>query len=171
LPITQKEQVMDRRNRVWQLYSQGKSQRAIVRDIKNTDGIEISQKTVCNDLIALRKESDNFVTDNRKRIREEYAKVMSNLEQLKENAWNQFNAIDDKNSSVKTAFYDTILKINHSILTLLSVGDVIEMETKLSQTNENMKEIKQEMMMREEEEGGEISSNNNEQRYRSQAKF
>lgn len=83
--------------------------------------------------------------DHRQRIVEEYTKVMSNLEQLRAHGWKQFNAIEDKNSSVKTALYDTLMKINNNILTLLSVGDAIEMELKVSQANDNVKEIKQEM--------------------------
>ena len=145
MPITQKEQVQARRNRIWQLYSQGLSQRDIVKDIKDRDGVEVSQKTVCNDLIELRKDAENFVRDHRKHIAEEYSKVMSNLEQLRAEAWKQFRMIENKDSSVKVALYDTIQSINNNILILLSVGDAIEMELKVQDVSENAKEIRKEM--------------------------
>jgi hypothetical protein len=145
VPITQKEQVQARRNRIWQLYSQGLSQRDIVKDIKDRDGVEVSQKTVCNDLIELRKDAENFVRDHRKHIAEEYSKVMCNLEQLRAEAWKQFRMIENKDSSVKVALYDTIQSINNNILILLSVGDAIEMELKVNDVSENAKEIRKEM--------------------------
>ncbi len=99
-----------------------------MKDIKEGDGIEISQKTVSNDLVVLKEEAESFVRDNRKQIAEEYKKVMSNLEQLRAEAWKQFRKIENKDSNVKVALYDTIQSINNNILNLLSIGDLIEIE-------------------------------------------
>ena len=105
----------------------------------------MTRRTVGYDLEWLREDALNFVIDNRKHIAEEYKKVMSNLEQLRAEAWKQFRKIENKDSSVKVALYDTIQSVNNNILVLLSVGDAIEMELKIKAANKNTKEIREEM--------------------------
>jgi orotate phosphoribosyltransferase-like protein len=142
VPISKQEQIQQRRVRVWQLYSQGLTQEEIAKELQP---FHVTRRTVGYDLEWLREDALNFVIDNRKHIAEEYKKVMSNLEQLRAEAWKQFRKIENKDSSVKVALYDTIQSVNNNILVLLSVGDAIEMELKIKAANKNTKEIREEM--------------------------
>jgi arginine repressor len=60
LTITKEEQIAQRRVRVLELSSQGLTQYEIVGEIKAM-GIDISQKTISNDLAFLRKDAIEFV--------------------------------------------------------------------------------------------------------------
>lgn len=153
MPITKKEQMEQRRTRVWELYSQGMTQERICDELKP---FHVSRRTIGNDILWLKKDAANFVRDNRKNIAEEYRKVMSNLEQLRREAWSQFR--QTKNESVKTNLYDVIESINYSILNLLSVGDMIELEL-LKRVREEVEEAREEMVMSSIAVGG--NNNNN----------
>jgi hypothetical protein len=92
----------------------------------------------------LRKDAANFVRENRKNIAEEYKKAMSNLEQLRVEAWRQFAQISNKESSVKVALYDKIQSLTNNILILLSVGDTIELEM-IKTAQQEAEDIRKEM--------------------------
>jgi hypothetical protein len=142
VPISKQEQIQQRRNKVWELYSQGLTQEEISDKL---GPFHVTRRTIGYDIEWLRKDSTaNFLKDNRKIIAEEYKKVMSNFEQLRKEAWAQFHKIENKDSNVKVALYDTIQSINKNILQMLSVGDMIEMELKIKNANENVKEIREE---------------------------
>lgn len=144
MPISKTEQIAQRRTRVWELYSRGMTQEEIADELEKVHGV--SRRMIGYDLEILKKDSvTNFMKANRKNIAEEYRKVMSNLEQLRKEAWVQFSEIKNKDSNAKVALYDTIQSINNNILVMLSVGDIIEMEMKVKAANENVKEIRQEM--------------------------
>lgn len=120
------------------------TQEEIADELEKVHGV--SRRMIGYDLEILKKDSvTNFMKANRKNIAEEYRKVMSNLEQLRKEAWVQFSEIKNKDSNAKVALYDTIQSINNNILVMLSVGDIIEMEMKVKAANENVKEIRQEM--------------------------
>jgi transcriptional regulator len=140
--ISKQEQIQQRRNRVWELYSQGLTQEEIAAQL---EPFHVSRRMVGYDLEWLKKESiADFLSDNRKKIAEEYKKAMSNFEQLRAEAWKHFRQAKNE-SNIKVALYDTIQSINNNILILLSVGDMIEMELKIKTANENAKEIREEM--------------------------
>lgn len=143
--ISKQEQITARRAEVWNLFCQGLTQQEISKEFEKK--YHVSQQTISIDIRWLKEHYvKDFMKDHRKKIAEEYAKVMSNLEQLRAKAWKQFNSLeDDNNSTVKTTLYDTLLKINNNILVLLSIGDSIELESKIIQAKDNAQEIKQEM--------------------------
>jgi uncharacterized protein YpuA (DUF1002 family) len=123
--ITQKQQQEERRARVLELHSQGLSQRDIVKAF-NDVGLEISQKTVSNDLVELKKEAVEFVKKNRENLAFEYQQVMSNLYQLRKEAWKHFNST--RTEAIKADLYGILESINSEIMNLLAVGDMIEKE-------------------------------------------
>ena len=144
MPISKQEQIQQRRTRVWELYSRGLTQEKIADELEK---YHVSRRTIGYDLEYLKKDSANFVTEHRKRIAEEYAKIMSNLEQLRREAWEQFSEIKkkDNDSNIKVSLYNIIQSINNNILDVLSVGDMIEMEMKVKAVNSDAKEIREEM--------------------------
>jgi hypothetical protein len=143
VPISKQAQIDQRRDRVWQLYSQGLTQEQIAKELEPFQGV--SRRMIGYDLEWLKKDSINFVMDHRKTVAQEYKKVMSNLEQLRAEAWKQFRMIENKDSNVKVALYDTIQSINNNILILLSIGDAIEMEIKLKRAKEQTQQIAEDM--------------------------
>jgi hypothetical protein len=140
--LSKEEQTLQRRAEVWKLYSQNKTQQEIADEMEK---FHISQQTVSRDLAFLKQDAANFVKENRKYIAEEYAKVMSNFEQLRKEAWKQFNKAND-DSNIKIALYDKLLDINNNIMNLLSVGDMIDIElTTLKSVGEHADKIREEL--------------------------
>jgi ABC-type phosphate transport system auxiliary subunit len=104
------------------------TQQEISDYLKENNFPYVSRRQIGYDIDHARNEAGTFVKEHRTNIAEEYKKVYSNLEQLRAEAWRQFSAIKDVNSTVKTSLYDKIQSVNNNILTMLSVGDVIELE-------------------------------------------
>jgi transcriptional regulator len=126
--ISKQEQIQQRRTKVWELYSRGMTQDEIAEYLKENNYPPISRRQIGYDIEWLRKDAANFVRENRKNIAQEYKKAMSNLEQLRVEAWRQFSQINDKESSIKVALYDKIQSLTNNIMTLLATGDTIELE-------------------------------------------
>lgn len=150
--ITKEEQIEQRRSRVLELSAQGLTQYEIVADFEKM-GISISQKTISNDLTALKKDAVEFVKKNREHIAFEYQQAFSNFYQLRKEAWKHFNTT--KSEGVKTSLYSILESINNNIMTLTSVGDIIEKEITAEQLQEAAKETKEELQ--------ELMNNSNEE--------
>jgi DNA-binding CsgD family transcriptional regulator len=120
--ITKEQQIADRRQAVLTLSAQNLTQHEIAKKLV------ISQKTVSNDLEWLRRDSVQYVKQNKEEIAFEYKQVMSNLYQLRKLAWQHLNSATPDN--VKISLYSIIENINSNIMTMLSTGDLIEMEIK-----------------------------------------
>ena len=88
----------------------------------------MSRRQIGYDIEWHRKEATNFIKENRRMLAEEYKRAHSNLEDLRTEAWRQFEAITDPQSTVKTSLYDKIQSLTNNIMTLFSVGDTIEQE-------------------------------------------
>jgi hypothetical protein len=122
---------------VLELSAQGLTQQEIVGEFSKI-GIDISQRTISNDLAFLRKDAVEFVKKNREHVAFEYRQALSNFYQLRKEAWKHFYSTNDE--GIKTHLYGVIESINNDIMNLLAVGDMIELEllkTKMSliQTN------------------------------------
>lgn len=101
------------------------TQYEIVGEFKKMD-INISQKTISNDIAWHRKDAVDYIKRNREQIALEYKLIMSNFHQLRREAWKHFRSTG--NDTVKSNLYGIIESINDNILNLLSVGDLIEIE-------------------------------------------
>jgi arginine repressor len=80
--ITKKEQIVQRQAKVLELSAQGLTQHEIVREFSKM-GINISQKTISNDLAFLRKDAIEFVKQNREHVAFEFKQTLSNFYQLR----------------------------------------------------------------------------------------
>jgi predicted transcriptional regulator len=133
-----KEQHIDRRRQtVLELSSEGLTQQEIASKLL------ISQKTVSNDLAWLKKDSIEFLKKNRENVAFDYHQALSNFYQLRKEAWKQFNST--KSETIKTSLYDILESINNNIMTLSSVGDIIEKEVTVEQLQAASKETKEEL--------------------------
>jgi hypothetical protein len=145
VPISKIEQIDQRRNLVWQLYSRGMTQQEISDYLVENNYPPVSRRQIGYDIIWSKKESLVFVKENKKKLAEEYKKAVSNLEQLRAEAWKQFAEVaDDNNSPIKVAMYDKIQSLTNNIMTLYSVGDTIHQEM-LKNMQEEADDIKKEM--------------------------
>jgi DNA-binding transcriptional regulator LsrR (DeoR family) len=80
LIISKQQQIEHRRHAVLELSAQGLTQQEIA------NRLIISQKTVSNDLVFLKKDAILFVQQNRANVAFEYKQVMSNFYQLRKEA-------------------------------------------------------------------------------------
>lgn len=128
MPISEQEQVDQRRTLVWKLYSRGYTQQEIANYLEENHYPTVSRRQIGYDIEWHRKEATNFIKENRRMLAEEYKRAHSNLEDLRTEAWRQFEAITDPQSTVKTSLYDKIQSLTNNIMTLFSVGDTIEQE-------------------------------------------
>jgi hypothetical protein len=80
--ITKGEQIVQRQAKVLELSAQGLTQHEIVREFSKM-GINISQKTISNDLAFLRKDTIQFVKQNREHVAFEFKQTLSNFYQLR----------------------------------------------------------------------------------------
>lgn len=136
MTIPKKQQIINRRQAVLELSSQGLSQ------IEISEKLLISQKTVYNDIAWLKKDATEFIKQNRKHIVFEYKQALSNFYQLRKQAWKHFNSTQDE--GVKTHLYTIIASINNDIMHLLSIGDMIEQEI-LEKAKEQAESTKEDM--------------------------
>jgi hypothetical protein len=81
--------------------------------------------------------------NNRENVAFEYQKALSNFYQLRKEAWKHFNSTH--NETVKANLYGILESINNNIMTLTSVGDMIEQEITAEQMQEAAKETKEEL--------------------------
>ncbi len=141
--ITKEEQIEQRRAKVLELHSQGLTQYEIVGEFKKIGLGEVSQKTISNDLAFLKKDAIQFVKKNREYVAFEYRQTLSNFYQLRKEAWRHFN--NTKNENVKTSLYGILESINNNILTLSSVGDIIQQEIRVEEMQEAANQTREEL--------------------------
>jgi arginine repressor len=142
--ITKQEQIDQRRARVFELSAQGLTQYEIVGKFKEM-GLEVSQKTVSNDLAWLKQDAVEYVKKNREHIAFEYKQSMSNFYQLRREAWNHFHRIaNNNNDRVKTDLYGVIQSINNDIMNLLALSDLIALEM-IESAKKQAEETREEM--------------------------
>ena len=120
------------------------TQQEISDYLKENNYPPISRRQIGYDIEWARKDAANFVKENRKHLAEEYKKALSNLEQLRAEAWRQFSAITDVESTVKTSLYDRIQSLTNNIMTLYSVGDTIQQEM-IKNMQEEAEDIREEL--------------------------
>jgi predicted transcriptional regulator len=137
LTIAKEQQIDRRRQTVLELSSEGLTQQEIASKLL------ISQKTVSNDLAWLKKDAIEFLKKNRENVAFDYHQALSNFYQLRKEAWKQFNST--KSETIKTSLYDILESINNNIMTLSSVGDIIEKEVTVEQLQAASKETKEEL--------------------------
>ncbi len=87
--ITREQQIEARRIKVLELSAQGLTQEEIKQRL-----VTVSQKTLSNDLAWWKQESINYIKSSGEHRALEFAKVLSNLYQLRKNAWEWFNSKD-----------------------------------------------------------------------------
>jgi len=144
VPISKIEQLEQRRNKVWELYSRGMTQQEISDFLTKNNYPHVSRRQIGYDVEWCKKDAFSFLKDNRKKLAEEYKIAVSNLEQLRAEAWRHFSAIEDINSTVKASLYDKIQSLTNNLMTLYSVGDTIQQEM-LKNMQEQAADIREEM--------------------------
>jgi len=120
--INKKRQIELRRQRVLELHSQGLTQEQIAAQI-----VAVSQPTISGDLAYLEKESINLLKNSSTQIALEYRTVLSNLYQLRRDAWVEYNRPDIDLDS-KLALTHTIERLSIGIFNMLASSDLIQLE-------------------------------------------
>jgi hypothetical protein len=122
--VTQKDLLQRRRERVFELHWQGLSQREIAAEL-----MDVSQKTVCNDLAWLENNCSERIKSQKKRIALEYEESIATFLYLKKKAMMQLHrAEEQKNEDRMERLYPIIASIEGDIVTLRGVSDIIRRE-------------------------------------------
>jgi hypothetical protein len=122
--VTQKDLIQRRREQVFELHWQGLSQREIAAELMN-----VSQKTVCNDLAWLENICNERIKSQRKRIALDYEESIATFLYLKKKAMMQLHrAEEQKDEDRMERLYPIIASIEGDIVTLRGISDVIRRE-------------------------------------------
>jgi len=80
---------------------------------------------------------------NRENVVFNYHQALSNFYQWRKKAWKQFNST--KSETIKTSLYGILESIINNIMTLSTVGDIIEKEVTVEQFQATTKQTKEEL--------------------------
>ncbi len=120
--ISQIEQIEMRRNMVLDLLAQGLNTRQIYDKLNGKYSVTI----IRNDIKYHRKTSAKFVEDTSKNMAYYYKTIFTDLLQLKQKAWQHYNAAEAAgNDNVRLDLYRIIEGLNHSIATMAANADMI----------------------------------------------
>ena len=117
--------------------------REILHALKEYDGVDISLKTISNDLAFLRQKALETIDRSAIEIATDYKTTVSNLEQLLELAWEHMRSTESE--SLKTGLYGIIHGLSMELLKVKSINDKIKKEIELTHAKELSQETRQKM--------------------------
>lgn len=120
MPLSYEEEIEIRREAVLELSSKGWTQQQIAQKLG------YSQAQISKDLAVIRSKARDELTNHYLELPIRYRMVLSNLEQIRKEAWQTVANTQDARS--KSVLFNTLIAVNREILDVIAAGDLIEQE-------------------------------------------
>ena len=120
MPLSYEEEIEIRREAVLELSSKGWTQQQIAQKLG------YCQAQISKDLDVIRSKARDELTNHYLELPIRYRMVLSNLEQIRKEAWQTVANTQDARS--KSVLFNTLIAVNREILDVIAAGDLIEQE-------------------------------------------
>jgi transcriptional regulator with XRE-family HTH domain len=120
MPLSYEEEIELRRDTVLELASKGWTQHQIAQKLG------YSQAQISKDLAVIRSKAREQLASHYQELPIRYRIVISNLEQIRKEAWQTVANTQDARS--RSVLFNTLISVNREILDVIAAGDLIEQE-------------------------------------------